>query len=111
MGQATPHAQVSVVRFEDLHAKPVETVGELLGAWAIPMPDDVIRRAVRHNDRDNMREKEVAAHHNAFGAREDLTIPFVGKGSPDAWREDLSPKLAGEVRKAMWGAMRVAGYD
>jgi hypothetical protein len=111
VGQPALDVEVSVVRFEDLHAKPVETVRQLLGRWITPPPDEVIERAVRHNDRDNMREKEMAALASAFGAREDLTIPFVGKGSPDAWREDLPPELARDVKTAMRGAMGLVGYD
>ena len=74
------HGPKTLVRYEDLRAEPVATMGRICSELGLAVGGDEIRRAVEKNSWEKVPEDEKGSG------------KFYRKASPGGWREDLSPE-------------------
>lgn len=103
-----------VVRYEDLHTRPEQTVGQILKFIGVAVIPDKIREAVTHNDLARMRKKEdhsrepresPSARKTSYnGAR------LVRRGLVEGWREELSEEQSAMIEHHAGDLLVRLGY-
>ena len=102
--QALP---VLVMRFEDLCADPRGQFTRLLEALAIPHDETRLEWALEQSRFDRLQASEASA---GFSERPTQAPRFFRKGSPDAWREELSAAQIARILTSHQAQMQRLGY-
>ncbi len=79
---------VHVIRYEDLHASPIDTLQEAANFLGLTIPQERVAHAVRCTQFSSLQRKEQDS-----GFRERIkvsTAPFFRSGRTGSWREELS---------------------
>jgi hypothetical protein len=98
-----------VVRFEDLRAAPVETVGGIVDFLGLDATGSDVQRAVADHTLEKMRTKEEDAPEEVL-RRHSSRERFVGEGSVGGWRSKLDPEQTARLEDAMRPALTRLGY-
>ncbi|HEX5323908.1 MAG TPA: sulfotransferase domain-containing protein [Capsulimonadaceae bacterium] len=103
---AAPNGGVCIIRYEDCHTCPEETMEKVTGFLGIPASSERIKQALEANTAQKMREKEGTAKDNGQKPRAD--IPFVRSAKTGDWRNTFTAdqhalflKEAGDVLQRM----------
>jgi aryl sulfotransferase len=98
---------VHVLRYEDMHRRPVESFGAAVRFAGLPEDGDRLARALQHSAFDALREQEKT---RGFRERPAGAEAFFRKGQIGSWREVLSAEQVARVVSDHGAAMRRFGY-
>ncbi len=77
---------ITVVRYEDLRAQPLEIVTQVLKDCSVEVDHGRLTAAVKATEFDSLQAREAAS-----GFRESMQDrPFFRRGQVDAWRDELT---------------------
>jgi hypothetical protein len=102
-----PSLDVSLVRYEDLHADPEAAFGELARAAGLELDPERLRRAIRFSGFDLLQNQEQA---HGFREKTPLSKSFFRKGKIGGWREEMSAAQVERVIQTHQTVMRRFGY-
>ena len=102
-----PGLDVSLVRYEDLHADPEIAFGAVVRAAGLELDQERLRQAIRFSGFDLLQGQE-----QAYGFREKMPLSksFFRKGKIGGWREEMSAFQAERVIQAHHAVMHRFGY-
>lgn len=98
-----------VVKYEDMHQKPEETLHQVLAFLGLKADSSNIARALADNTVEQMREKEDHSDVTFQGQGDDGR--FVRKGAVGGWRARLTPKQASVIEKCAEATLSRLGYE
>ncbi|AXQ31707.1 sulfotransferase domain-containing protein [Solimonas sp. K1W22B-7] len=98
---------VHLVRYEDLRARPVETVAAALAFAGLARDAAEIERAVEWSSFERLQAQERAG---GFSEKPRLLPAFFRRGVSDGWRQDLTPDQAACITRDHAPTMRRLGY-
>lgn len=98
---------VHVVRYEDLKARPVETLAAALAFAGLARETAEIERAVEWSRFERLQAQEAAL---GFSEKPMGLPSFFRRGISGGWREDLTPEQADRIRRDHGPTMRRLGY-
>lgn len=80
--------KTSVIRYEDMVAKPLETFIRAIGFLDLGFPEDLIQEAISATSFENLKQSEAL-----YGFKEKFqgTEAFFRNGKTDSWKTSLSP--------------------
>ena len=99
---------VHVVRYEDMHQKPLETFTEVARFLALPSDETAVSRAIAACDFDLMKAKEQQAGFREKPARAGA---FFRKGVVGDWRNSLTEDQARAIVATHGRVMERLGYE
>ena len=101
---------VFVVRYEDLHALPVETFGTLMEWLGWPLDAKQLQRAIKLTSFSRLQclEAETGFSETSPVARSGR---FFRRGKPGSWRDVLSRQQAEQLIEHHATAMQIVGYE
>jgi hypothetical protein len=102
-----PHRGLHVMRYEDMHARPVETFGGLVQFLHLPVEPERLRRAIELSSFKELRKKE---EEKGFIERSDKQKRFFREGKAGGWRNVLTAEQVEAVVAAHEPQMRRFGY-
>lgn len=85
-----PKDRLHLVKFESLRHDTAKTLGTIMQFLEVPVAAEEIERVISNNSIDLMRKKEDRAPQGALGTTQRPDVRFVGKGSTESWRHDLT---------------------
>lgn len=99
---------VLVIRYEDMSANTIATLGCALDFAGVPATDEDIRRAVQFSAFNELRRQEQL---NGFcEASRGAGGPFFRRGEAGAWRDELTAEQVTRIEAAHAPMMRRLGY-
>lgn len=98
---------VHVLRYEDMHAAPVDTFARAAAFAGIQADCEAVTRAVRFSAIEELQRQE---RERGFRASGGPARPFFRKGTIGSWREKLSDALAARIISDHGNVMRRFGY-
>jgi len=102
-----PHLPVHVMRYEDMHAAPVETFAQAAAFMGMPLDRTRIARAVAFSSIEELQRQEQQDGFREGAAPE---RPFFRKGKVGSWRESLTGSQAARIINDHADVMRRFGY-
>jgi aryl sulfotransferase len=96
-----------VMRYEDMHARPVETFGAALRFAGVECVEERLRGALERSSFENLRQLEKTA---GFAERPAGVEAFFRKGQAGGWREALDQGQVEQVVRDHETVMRRFGY-
>jgi aryl sulfotransferase len=102
-----PPFPVHVVRYEDMHERPLETFTAIAEFCGLSTDSAQVERALRHSSFERLQEQE-----REFGFREkpESAPSFFREGKTDAWRQVLSESQITAMVDRHGAVMRRFGY-
>jgi aryl sulfotransferase len=98
---------VHLVRYEDLHERPLETFSALADFCGLPSDVASVDRAIRHSSFESLQAQERAQD---FVERPEVASAFFREGRANAWRHVLSDSQVAQVVERHAAVMRRFGY-
>lgn len=98
---------VTLVRYEDLVADPLEEFRRVVEEIELEVPPAVLAKAVEASSFANLSLQEMLV---GFQEAVGPDRPFFRRGEPDSWREELEPGVEEIVCAAHGPAMERLGY-
>jgi len=102
-----PHRALHVMRYEDLHLRPLETFGGLVGFLGLPPDRDRLRRAIELSSFKALRKQE---EEHGFRERSTAQERFFREGKAGGWREKLTRAQVETMVAVNEAPMRRFGY-
>lgn len=99
--------KVEVLRYEDMLADPMDSVGRVLRAIGLDPEPGVVARAVEQCAFSRLAESE---QRTGFAERPAQSVRFFRSGKAGGWRDALTPDQAGRVVSEFGDVMRRFGY-
>jgi hypothetical protein len=103
----TPTDAMLLVRYEDMHEKPIETFTAVVNHLRQSPTPEQIAEAVELSRFDNLKGQEEQYDFRERSPRADR---FFAAGKIGGWREKLSDAEAGAIVEAHGPQMRKLGY-
>jgi hypothetical protein len=103
-----PHAELHVMRYEDMVSAPLQAFGGLIRYLGQEPPEDRLARAVRFSDFAELRAQERAKGFIEQPARS--SGPFFRAGEAGQWRSVLTRAQAARIERDHGAVMRRFGY-
>jgi Sulfotransferase domain len=104
---ANPHRGLHVMRYEDMHARPLETFGGLVQFLRLPVERARLERSIRLSSFKELRRKE---EEKGFIERSEAQKRFFRQGKAGGWREVLTPEQVERMAAKHEQQMRRFGY-
>jgi hypothetical protein len=82
-----PHRSLHVMRYEDMHVRPLETFGGLVSFLGLPLERDRLRRAIEQSSFKQLRQQEEK---HGFRERSNAQARFFREGKTEGWRDKLT---------------------
>jgi DNA-binding Lrp family transcriptional regulator len=101
------HPRLLVLRYEDLHARPLEAFGAVARALGLGRDRRRIERAIAHS---SFAEASAQEKTKGFGERSRHAERFFHSGRAGAWRDLLTPAQAERTARDHGEQMRRFGY-
>jgi len=105
--RALPHGLM--VRYEDLRAEPLATLGRILEHVGHPFPEEEVRAAVEWGSFENLQKLETSGTFRQGGMRlvnrGDPSTYKVRRGKVGGYREDFAPEQAAELEELVRAAI------
>ncbi len=98
---------VHVVRYEDMHERPLETFAAAAAFAALPCAPDAVAKAVRFSRIEELQRQE---RRDGFVEQAQRRTPFFRSGGVGGWRSTLTDAQAGRLIEAHAETMRRFGY-
>ena len=98
---------VQVMRYEDMHARPLETFGAALRFAGVDYDEERLRGALERSSFENLQQLEKTA---GFAERPAGVEAFFRKGQAGGWREALDQAQVERVVRDHAEVMRRFGY-
>lgn len=105
----TGEGKLLVLKYEDMHEKPEETLRQVLGFLGREADSASIARALADNTVEKMRQKEDHSDVTFQGKGDDGR--FVRKGAVGGWRSRLTPQQAGAIEQHAQATLLRLGYE
>ena len=102
-----PHRALHVMRYEDLHLRPLETFSGLVSFLGLPLERDRLRRAIELSSFKTLRKLE---EEHGFRERSTSQERFFREGKAGAWRDKLSRAQVETMVAVNEAEMRRFGY-
>ena len=102
-----PPFPVHLVRYEDLHERPLETFSALARFCGLPADAASVHRAIRHSSFENLQAQE---RERGFVEKPEVASAFFREGRANAWRGVLSDSQVAVVIERHGPVMRRFGY-
>jgi aryl sulfotransferase len=102
-----PPFPVLVIRYEDMHCRPMETFTRATAFAGLPQDPERIGRALRQSAFAEVQRQEQA---HGFRERVPRAASFFRQGSVGSWRQQLTPEQAERLVDAHRDVMRCFGY-
>jgi len=99
--------ELFLLKYEDLHLKPLEILRKALSFSGLNIADSEINRALEKNSFKKVSDAEDL---HGFSEKPRKMKKFFRKGSPDSWRDELTPEQAEIVVRNHWQVMKEFGY-
>jgi hypothetical protein len=103
----SPNPGLHVMRYEDMHDKPMETFATLTRFLGFDAPRERLKRAIKFSDFRTMRKLE---QEHGFRERSDKAKRFFRSGKTGQWRGKLSPEQIARVVETHREQMARFGY-
>jgi len=103
-----PHAELHVMRYEDMAAAPLRAFGDLIRFLGQEPPEDRLARAVQFSDFGVLRAQEQAKGFIEQPARS--SGPFFRAGQAGQWQSVLTRAQAARIERDHGAIMRRFGY-
>ena len=103
-----PHAELHVMRYEDMVAAPISVFGGLIRFLGQEPPDERLTRAVRYSDFAELKSQEQACGFIEQPVRS--SGPFFRSGTTGQWREVLTRAQVARIERDHAEVMRRFGY-
>src|SRR5215468_5037107 len=104
---ARPHRALHIMRYEDMHARPMETFGGLVRFLNLPDGRERLGRAIELSSFKELRKKE---EEHGFRERSSSQQRFFREGRTGGWRDKLTAAQAESLVAANEAQMRRFGY-
>lgn len=102
-----PPFPVHLVRYEDLHERPLETFSALARFCGLPSDTASVSRAIRHSSFESLQAQEREL---GFVERPEVAAAFFREGRANAWRDILSDSQVTRIVERHSAVMRRFGY-
>jgi hypothetical protein len=102
-----PPFPVHLVRYEDLHERPLETFSALARFCGLPSDAVSVDRAIRHSSFENLQTQE---RERGFVEKPEVASTFFREGKTNAWRGVLSDSQVALIVDRHAAVMRRFGY-
>jgi hypothetical protein len=102
------HANVLVVRYEDMHKNAKDTLKEVADFIGICYSDSIINNAVDASKFDKMQKLED--DHSVDGAKGSSTERFIRRGKVGSWRDELDDECLRILESKYGASMKQLGY-
>jgi len=96
-----------VIRYEDLHQKPLDTFKKAAEAIGLNKSTERIKKAIEATSFDNLQKQE---QEKGFHERPHSSSSFFRSGKLGSWRESLTEKQAGAIIEKHSVMMKRYGY-
>jgi hypothetical protein len=106
---ASRHADMFLLRYEDLRVATEAKMRELLQFLDLQTPAPKISAAIQSNSLERMQKKEATASPAAF-ATVDQGLRFVGEGLVEGWRRRLTPEQVQAIERESGSLLSHLGY-
>ena len=101
-----------LIRYEDLHAKPIETLGILANFLGLSADEAQLQKVYDSCRAENMVQLEIASEQQLSVLKNtDQNKKFVRKGKAGGWQDDLSNDAALKIQQHWGGLMERLGYE
>ena len=110
-GCANSPAAHIIVRYEDLLTDTATEIRRIADLANIPYTPATLERALHKGSFAEMRALETRDTEKQPAAWGNVQIPFIRKGSPDDWRNYLTPDHEARLSAAFGSVMRAMNYD
>lgn len=100
-----PNDSRLVIRYEDLHARPEDTLERVFEFCGLEVSDEQLRAYIRKGSFDNMRRLEETKHPGNVRA-----IRFVRQGKVADWRNELNDRSVKLIESRYEPIMKELGY-
>ncbi|GAB5470054.1 MAG: sulfotransferase domain-containing protein [Rhodospirillales bacterium] len=97
-----------VLRYEDLHAKPLKAFGEVVRFLGLPKEMDRLKRAVRFSSFNELKQQEGKTQF--IEARPDGKAPFFRSGRSGGWRQAMEAPERDRLVERFGDLLREQGY-
>jgi aryl sulfotransferase len=102
-----PPFPVHVVKYEDMHDRPLETFTDIARFCDLPSDSARVERAIHHSSFEELQRQE---REHGFNERTAVTSLFFREGKTQAWREVLSESQVARIVREHKIVMRRFGY-
>jgi hypothetical protein len=102
-----PHRALHVMRYEDMHLRPLETFSGLVSFLGLPLERDRLRRAIELSSFKSLRKLE---DEHGFRERSTSQERFFREGKAGGWRDKLSRAQVEAMVAVNEAQMRRFGY-
>jgi len=101
------NVRIEVIRYEDLHLKPLETFSRALNAVDEQFSEQKIKNAVLNSNFELLKHQEQT---NKFHEKSPVSKNFFRKGTIGSWREKLNDKQVDRIISSNKTMMKRLGY-
>lgn len=98
---------VHVIRYEDMHDRPLETFSAVAGWCGLPCDVAAVQRAILNSSFEQLQEQERA---QGFKEKPAEAVSFFRQGKAHAWKDVLSKSQVARIVQAHGTVMRRFGY-